>query len=129
MSADRKAAAWMGVLYIIGTVALVLSWVVTDAVLTGPAYLAQVAAQPNQVAIGALLVLLAGFALALVPVVFWPVGKRYNETLAIGYVVFRGGLETAVYMRRRARVAAADPAQHAAGCGAARRLRAHGRRP
>ncbi len=75
MSADRKVAAWIGVLYIIGTVALVLSWVVTGAVLTGPAYLAQVAAQPNQVAVGALLVLLAGFALAMVPVVFWPVGS------------------------------------------------------
>ena len=98
MSADRKAAVWIGVLYIIGTVALVLSLVVMGAVLTGPAYLAQVAAQPNQLAIGALLVLLAGFALAMVPVVFWPVGKRYNETLAMGYVVFRGALETVIYI-------------------------------
>jgi hypothetical protein len=98
MSADRKAAIWIGVLYIIGTVVLVLSGVVTHAVLGGPAYLAQVAAQPNQVAAGALLVLLAGFALAMVPVVFWPVGKRYSETLAMGYVVFRGALETVLYM-------------------------------
>jgi len=98
MSADRKAAVWIGVLYIIGTVALVLSALVTGALLTGPAYLAQVAAQPNQLAVGALLVLLAGFALAMVPVVFWPVGKRYNETLAMGYVVFRGGLETVLYI-------------------------------
>jgi hypothetical protein len=98
MSADRKAAVWIGVLYIIGTVALVLSLVVTDGVLAGSAYLAQVAAQPNQLAIGALLVLLAGFALAMVPVVFWPVGKRYNETLAMGYVVFRGALEGVIYL-------------------------------
>jgi hypothetical protein len=98
MSADRKAAIWIGVLYIIGTVVLVLSAIVTGAVLAGSAYLAQVAAQPNQVAVGALLVLLAGFALAMVPVVFWPVGKRYNETLAMGYVVFRGGLETVLYI-------------------------------
>jgi hypothetical protein len=98
MSADRKAAVWIGVLYIIGTVALVLSVVVTDAVLTGPAFLAQIAEQPNQLAIGAVLVLLAGFALAMIPVVFWPIGKRYNETLAMGYVVFRGGLETVIYV-------------------------------
>ena len=97
-SADRRAAVWIGVLYIIGTVALVLSAFVTDGVLTGPAFLAQIAAQPNQLAIGAVLVLLAGFALALVPIVFWPVGKRYNETLAMGYVVFRGGLETVIYI-------------------------------
>jgi hypothetical protein len=62
-----------------------------------PSYLAQVAAQPNQVAVGALLLLVAGFALALVPVVFWPVGKRYNETLAMGYVVFRGAIEGVIY--------------------------------
>jgi hypothetical protein len=98
MSADRKAAVWIGVLYIIGTVGMVLSVVVTNAALSGPAYLAQVAAQPNQVAVGALLLLLAGLALALVPVVFWPVGKRYNETLAMGYVVFRGALESVIYV-------------------------------
>ncbi len=98
MSADRKAAAWIGVLYIMGTVGMALSAVVTSAVLAGPAYLAQVAAQPNQVALGALLVLLAGFALAMVPVVFWPIGKRRNETLAMGYVVFRGALETVTYI-------------------------------
>ena len=98
MSADRKAAVWVGVLFIIGTVGMVLSLVVMGGLLSGPAYLAQVAAQPNQVAVGALLVLLAGLALALVPVVFWPVGKRYNETLAMGYVVFRGALETVIYI-------------------------------
>jgi hypothetical protein len=98
MSADRKAAVWIGVLYIVGTVALILSAVVTGGVLTGSAYLAQVTAQPDRVAIGALLVLLAGFSLAMVPVVFWPIGKRYNETLAMGYVVFRGALETVLYL-------------------------------
>ena len=98
MSADRKAAAAIGVLYIIGTVGMILGGIVTNAVLSGPAYLAQVAAQPNQVAVGALLVLVAGLALAMVPVVFWPIGKRYSETLAMGYVVFRGGFETVIYL-------------------------------
>ena len=98
MNADRKAAVWIGVLYIIGTVGLVLSLVVMGPLLTGPAYLAKVAAQPNLVAVGAVLALLAGFSLVMVPVVFWPVGRRYNETLAMGYVVFRGALETVIYM-------------------------------
>ena len=98
MSADRKAAAWIGVLYIIGTVALVLSAIVTRGLLAGPAVVAQVAAQPNTLALGAGLVLLAGFSLAMVPVVFWPVGRRYNETLAMGYIVFRGGIEGVIYM-------------------------------
>ena len=98
MSAERKAAVWIGVLYIIGTVGLVLSMIVTGPVLAGPAVLARVAAQPNQVAIGAVLVLVAGVSLAMVPVVFWPIGKRYNETLAMGCVVFRGGQEMVVYI-------------------------------
>ena len=98
MSADRKAAIWIGVGYIIGTVGLVLSAVVTGGILTGPDYLAQIAAQPNQVAIGALLILLAGFSLAMVPVVFWPIGKRYNEPLAMGYIVFRGEQELVMYI-------------------------------
>ena len=98
MSGDRKAAFWIGVLYIIGTVGMVLSVVVTNAVLQAPDYLAQVAAQPNRVAVGALLLLVAGLSLALVPVVFWPIGKRYNETLAMGYVVIRGSLESVIYI-------------------------------
>jgi hypothetical protein len=98
MSVDRKAAIWIGVLYIIGTVGLALSAVLTGGILTAPDYLAQVAAQPNRLIVGALLVLLAGISLAMVPVVFWPIGKRYNQTLAMGYVVFRGGQEMVVYI-------------------------------
>jgi len=98
MSADRKAAVWIGLLYLIGMVGMVVSVVVTNEVLSGPAHLAQVAAEPNRVALGALLMLVAGLSLALVPVVFWPIGRRYNETLAMGYVVFRGALETIFYV-------------------------------
>ena len=98
MSADRKAAVWIGVLYIIGTVGMVFSVIVTNRILSGPAYLAQVAAEPNRMALGVLLFLVAGFSLAMVPVVFWPIGKRYNETLAMGYVVFRGALESIFYI-------------------------------
>lgn len=95
---DRRAARWIGVLFVIGTVSLVLSLLLTGALLSGPDYLDRVAAQPGRLAGGALLVLVGGFALALVPVVFWRVGRRYDETLAMGYVVFRGGLETLLYI-------------------------------
>jgi hypothetical protein len=39
-----------------------------------------------------------GVALAMVPVMMFPILKRQNEALAIGYVVFRGALETATYI-------------------------------
>jgi len=98
MTGDRRAARTIGVLYIIGTVAGVISMLVTGPVLDGPGYIAQVAANPNALVAGALLVLVMGLALAMVPVVFWPVGRRHDETLAMGYVVFRGALETGVYI-------------------------------
>jgi Domain of unknown function (DUF4386) len=98
MSADRRAAAVIGVLYLIGTVAFVLSLIVTGGALADQARLDEIAAHRDEVVVGALLVLLAGFALAMVPVVFWPVGRRHNETLAMGYVVFRGAIETILYI-------------------------------
>jgi hypothetical protein len=98
MNADRKAAAAIGVLYIIGTAAFILSAVVTAGALATHVSLDEVAAQRDQLAVGTLLVLLAGFALAMVPVVFWPVGRRHSEPLAMGYVVFRGAIETILYI-------------------------------
>jgi len=47
---------------------------------------------------GALCVLTMGLALAMVPVMMFPILRRHNEALALGYVVFRGGLEAATYL-------------------------------
>ena len=44
--------------------------------------------------VAALFVLLMGLSLAMVPVVLYPVLKRHSQVLALGYVVFRGALET-----------------------------------
>ena len=98
MNSYRKTAIIVGILYIIGTVAGVLSRVITMPILGAPDYLAQVAANPNQLTTGALLVLLMGLALAMVPVILFPLFRKINEVLAVGYVVFRGGLETATYL-------------------------------
>jgi hypothetical protein len=97
MSTSRKTAVIVGVLFIIGTVAGVLSVVLTSSILNGPDFLAAVAANGNQVIIAALLVLTMGLVLAMVPVVIFPILKQHNEVLALGYVVFRGALETFTY--------------------------------
>jgi hypothetical protein len=39
-----------------------------------------------------------GFALAMVPVMLFPIFKKYNEALALGAVVFRGALEAVTYI-------------------------------
>ena len=98
MNTNRTTATIVGVLFIIGTVAGVLSVVFTSPILNDLDYLIKVSANPNQIALGALFVLTMGFALAMVPVVIFPVLKKHNEVLALGYVVFRGGLETVTYL-------------------------------
>ena len=88
----------MGILYIIGTVAGALSLPLLGSILGAPDYLNRVAANPSRVVLGALLILVMGLALAMIPALMFPILKRWNEALAIGYVVFRGALETFTYM-------------------------------
>ena len=95
---NRTTAGIVGVLFIIGTVAGILSVVFTGSILGDPNYLIKVSANANQIALGALFVLIMGLALAMVPVVIFPILKKYNEVLALGYVVFRGALETVTYI-------------------------------
>lgn len=92
--AERKTAILVGVLFIIGTVMGVLSVVFVSPVLDGPGYLAKVAANPEPMILGAFCMLIMGLTLAMVPLALFPILKRTHEPLAIGYVVFRGGLET-----------------------------------
>ena len=94
----NKTARIVGVLFIIGTVAGILSLVVTGSILDDPEYLIKVSANENQIIIGALLVLIMAFALAMVPVLLFPIFKKYNEALALGAVVFRGALEPVTYI-------------------------------
>jgi hypothetical protein len=39
-----------------------------------------------------------GLALSMIPVLMYPISKRHSETLALGYVLFRGALETVTYI-------------------------------
>ena len=47
---------------------------------------------------GGLLVLVMGLSLAFVPVVLFPVLRRIDEVLAVGYLIVRGAVETACYV-------------------------------
>lgn len=95
----RVAATTAGVLYVIGTVAGVLSKVVFFAPVTGADDpLAAAAEHSDAVVTGALLVILMGLSLAFVPVVLFPVLRRVHEVLAIGYLVVRGAVEATCYV-------------------------------
>jgi hypothetical protein len=90
----RKTAVIVGILFIIGTVSGILSGAFTAPIMAGSTYPLNVDASETQWIIGTLLILLMGLSLAMVPVLLYPIFKKHNEILALGYVVFRGALET-----------------------------------
>jgi hypothetical protein len=57
-----------------------------------------IATNQNSITTGALLVLIMGFALTMVPVLMFPIFRKHNEALALGAVVFRGVLEASAYI-------------------------------
>ena len=98
MNKDRKIAIIVGVLYIIGTITGILSVIFTNSILNSPDFLAKITTNENSITIGALFILAMGFSLALIPALMFPILKKYNEVLAIGYIIFRGALETVIYI-------------------------------
>ncbi len=98
MDASRQTARIVGALYITGTVAGILSVVLTGPVRNAQNYFVSVSANETRLVVGALCILTLGLALAMVPVMMFPILRRHNEALALGYVVFRGGLEAATYL-------------------------------
>jgi hypothetical protein len=93
----RAAATTAGILYITGTVAGVLSMAVSAPIRGAVDPLAYGAQHTGAVVSVALLVLVMGLSLALVPVVLFPVLRRVNEVLAVGYLIVRGAVETIGY--------------------------------
>jgi hypothetical protein len=71
MNSINKTAGIVGVLYIIGTIAGMLSVVLTGPVLGGPDFIVNVSAHEIQIIAGALCVLIMGLALAMVPVMMF----------------------------------------------------------
>jgi hypothetical protein len=120
---DRRAATVVGILYLVGDVFLIASVPIAASLLTSSATLADVNSQPWRLELGALFMLVPGFALAMIPLVLFPILRRYSERLAVGIVVFRSGLETVIYLVMAATwlllVRVADAAATASGPDAA----------
>ena len=99
MKTYRKTSIIVGILFIIGTLAgFIGAFVVLGRLLGEPLDLGNIAAHGSQLSLGALLILVMGFALAMVPALMFPIFKKQNEILALGYLVFRGALETMAYI-------------------------------
>ncbi len=98
MREHKAAATTAGILYITGTVAGVLSMVLSAPVRDAGDPFAAAAEHSGVAVTTTLLVLVMGLSLAFLPVVLFPILRRVNEVLAIGYLVIRGAVETACYV-------------------------------
>jgi hypothetical protein len=95
-NSTRKIAIITGLIFIIATVAALLAAVFVP-VLTGNDYLTLVSTHSDQIAVGAILYLIAAFTSVGIAISMYPVLKGLNVGLALGSVVFRT-MEAVMYM-------------------------------
>lgn len=89
MNTQRKNAVIVGLLFIIATAFLFIGQAVYKPILSSPDYLELTYPNRATVTIGILLEFVILLAMPLIAVFAFPVLKRHNEALAIGYIVFR----------------------------------------
>ncbi len=98
MKPYRLTAIIVGVLYIIGTASGITSVVLTGSIFDASDVLAAVAGDSTSLLLGVLAVLSMGFSLAFIPLLMYPLLRQQNEGMALGYAVFRTGLELVMYI-------------------------------
>jgi len=86
---NRKTAAVVGVLFIIGTVSGVLMFPVLGNTLNAPDHLTAISTIEGRMIIATLLKFTMGVACAGIGLALYPILRKYNEGLAIGSVGFR----------------------------------------
>ena len=91
MNNNIKTARIVGALFIIATVAYSLGVVLLDPFLGGSDYLTNISANEKTLIIGTFLVLIDAVAVAGIAIMIYPVLKKHNEALALGYVGARIG--------------------------------------
>jgi hypothetical protein len=98
MSTNRRIAVVAGVLWILATVADLISRVVlVQPILGAPDYLTKISANENQVLLGALFLFIGAVAASGIAIALYPVLRKHNNGLAIGSVGFRL-IEGALYL-------------------------------
>jgi hypothetical protein len=98
MDSNRKTAIIVGVLFITAMVSSLLSGVFSGSI-DDPDYLTAVSANENQVLIGVLLMLTLTASVVAIPIVMFPILKKHNESLALGYVgakIFEGFFDAVI---------------------------------
>ena len=88
MNSNRKIAIIVGVLILTALVSSLLSGVFSESIDSSD-YLTAVSANENQVLIGVLFQLTLTASVVAIPLLMFPILKKHNESLGLGYVVAR----------------------------------------
>ncbi len=89
MDLSRKTAIIVGILFILATVLSLVGSALTGPITGASDYLVKASTNENQVIIGALFTLGAAISIALIPAMLFPILKRYNQGVALGYFSIR----------------------------------------
>ena len=100
----RNTARLVGVLFLTAMVSGGLRFSLLDPILDAPDYLVNISANENLVIIGTFAFFILACALAGIAITIYPILKKHNEALALGYVavriVARAHLEIVSYVSR-----------------------------
>jgi hypothetical protein len=88
MDSDRRTAVIVGILFVAATAASLLATQLTTST-SASDYLTRVSANANQVKIGVISELAAALSVVLIPAFLFPILRRYDEGVAIGYLGLR----------------------------------------
>jgi len=86
---ERKTAIIVGVLFLVALVVSIVGGGIIDAILDTPDLLLNVSANETQLVAGVLLELTNGVAVVGIAVLLFPILKKQDEGLALGYVALR----------------------------------------
>ncbi|KQX68221.1 DUF4386 domain-containing protein [Paenibacillus sp. Root444D2] len=89
MISNKKTARIVGVLFLAATAAYILGNGLIESILKDPDYLIHVYPNKTKVIIGMLLELMNSAAAVGIAITLFPILKKHNETIALGYVAFR----------------------------------------
>lgn len=89
ISNSRKSARITGILFILGTVPVMVAMALWGQSVSSPDYLSLMAAHSSDVLLYALSIIVMGLACAGVGISMYPILKPHDQTLALGVVGFR----------------------------------------
>ena len=89
MNSNRNIEILVGVLFLTATATFATSDTIIGSIIDDSDYLSNVSENQTQVIIGALLAFIDGIAIVFIAVMMYPILKKHNEPIALGYVGLR----------------------------------------